>query len=150
MSLSSLPRPAVVLGLAGILPQAGCLFATSALPAWHWFAVAAGCFYAALILSFLGGLWWMQALLRDDHRWQPYLFGVVVSLTGWGALLPWCFGWSWPQPALIFLGLGLIASPLVDRRLSLELPVQASWLRLRVIMATGLGVITILLGLVTG
>lgn len=150
MSIASLPRPVVLLGLAGIVPQAGCLLVALILPDWRWFALAAGCFYAALIVSFLGGLWWMQALLRDERQWQPYLLSVVASLGGWAALLPWCLGWTWPGPALVLLGLGLLVSPGVDRKLAVTLPVPAAWLQLRAMMATGLGALSVVLGVVAG
>lgn len=147
MSINTLPRPVVVLGLSGILPQMACLAAVLLWPEWRWVALAAACFYAALIFSFLGGLWWMQALLNAERRWEPYLLSVVASIGGWAALLPWCLGWTWPGPALLILGLAILSSPLADRRLSAYLPVPAAWLQLRRMMATGLGVLTLILGL---
>ena len=48
----------------------------------------AGSVYAALILSFLGGLWWMEALIRQDRRALPYIAAVAPSLIGWAILLP--------------------------------------------------------------
>ena len=147
MSINTLPRPVIVLGLSGILPQIACLVAVLLWPEWRWVALAAACFYAALIFSFLGGLWWMQALLKDERRWQPYLLSVVASIGGWAALLPWCFGWTWPGPALLVLGLAVLFSPVADRRLAAYLPVPAGWLQLRAMMATGLGTLTLILGL---
>ena len=148
MTVQALPRPVTVLGLAGILPQLLCLLVMLALPDWRWVALAAACFYAALILSFLGGLWWMLALLRGEREWEPYLLAVVPSLAGWAALLPWCLGWHWPGPALVFLGVSLLASPLADRWLARRLPCPPGWLRLRLAMASGLGGLT--LGYVAG
>ncbi|MEL0210049.1 MAG: hypothetical protein VW891_05615 [Novosphingobium sp.] len=46
------------------------------------------------------------------------------------------------------LGLLLLASPLVDRKLSGEVALPAGWLRLRVWMASGLGVLTLVLAAV--
>ena len=150
MPIFALPRPVLWLGLAGILPQAVCLAVAIVQPDWRWVALAAGCFYAAVILSFLGGLWWMQALLRGEPGWEPYLWSVAASLSGWALLLPWTFGWSWPGPSLLLLGLAVLLSPLVDRRLARSLPVPDSWLALRQLMATGLGVLTLLQGLAAG
>ena len=151
MENAALPRPAVLLGLSGILPQALCLVLAVISTEWQWMALAAGCFYAALILSFLGGLWWMQALLRREERWGPWLLAVAASLGGWAALLPWCLGWTWPGPSLVALGLVLLLSPLADRYLATAgtAAPPASWMSLRARMAGGLGTLTLLLGIAT-
>lgn len=150
MSIRTLPRPVVILGLAGILPQIASLAVVLLWPEWRWVALVAACFYAALIFSFLGGLWWMQALLRDERRWWPYLLSIVPSLLGWTALMPWCLGWTWPGPAMALLGLAVLLSPLVDRKLAAALPVPPAWLQLRAMMATGLGMLTVALALIAG
>ena len=64
------------------------------------------------------------------------------QLIGWAALLPWCFGGRWPGPSLAVLSLALLISPLVDRALGRHMAFPAGWLRLRIVMATGLGVMT--------
>lgn len=148
MENAALPRPAVLLGLAGIVPQALCLAIALVSTEWQWVALAAACFYAALILSFLGGLWWMQLLLRREERWRPWLLSVAASLGGWAALLPWCLGWTWPGPSLVVLGALIVASPLVDRHLARTVEPLAGWLILRARMAGGLGTLTLLLGLI--
>ena len=112
MSLTALPRPVLVLGLAGILPQAACVASALADPAARWEAGAAGCFYAATILSFLGGMWWANALAAGDRRMWPYLLAVAPSLIAWAALMPWFQGLTWPGPSLLLLGGCLLASPL--------------------------------------
>ena len=147
MENAALPRPAVLLGLAGIVPQALCFAAALVSIEWQWVALAAACFYAALILSFLGGLWWMQLLLQREERWRPWLLSVAASLGGWAALLPWCLGWTWPGPSLVALGALLVMSPLVDRHLAGPPAPPAGWLGLRARMAGGLGLLTLLLGL---
>ena len=147
---TSLPRSVVLLGLGGIAPQAACLANAASPSDWRWVAMAAGCFYAALILSFLGGLWWMQALLQQSRDARTYVLAVAPMLAAWGALLPWCLGWHWPGPALGFLGMALLASPLADRWLARLLPCPPGWLRLRLAMASGLGGLTLALGLVAG
>ncbi|NMN04944.1 MULTISPECIES: DUF3429 family protein [unclassified Novosphingobium] len=151
MSITSLPRPLVVLGLAGILPQAFCLVMALSGGEARWTALAAACCYAALILSFLGGLWWMAGLLGGVTAPWFHALAVLPSLIGWAMLLPWCVGAPWPAPELVTLGLLLLASPLADRALARHmaqnLALPAGWQPLRVIMATGLGTLTILVGL---
>lgn len=145
MSQSELPRPLVVLGLAGLAPQAFCLALAMMGGSLHWVGLAAGCFYAALILSFLGGMWWMAGLMAGERRSSVYALAVAPSLMGWIALLPWVFAWRWPGPSLIALGLLLLVSPLADAALSRSIALPAGWLRLRIIMAVGLGLLTLAL-----
>lgn len=146
--MSVLPRPLAVLGLAGVLPQAACLAACLFAPDSRWFALAAGCCYAAVILSFLGGMWWMLGLVTGRSDAGIYIVAVVPSLVGWAALLPWCFGWPWPQSSLVYLAVCLFASPLVDWRVMAGTSLPRQWLTLRVVMATGLGLTTGALALV--
>lgn len=148
MTNPNLPRPVVWLGLAGILPQAGCLLIALNSAEDRWFALAAGCCYAAVILSFLGGMWWMAGLLGGRRSADFYALAAMPSLIGWGAMLPWCFGWRWPGPSLVVLGLVLLASPIVDWRLAVSPDLPPGWLRLRMGMATGLGLATLALTLV--
>ena len=146
MSGSDLPRPLVLLGLSGIAPQALCLVLAVAPGPYRWVALAAGCFYAAIILSFLGGLWWMAGLLGGLKRTWVYGLAVAPSLIGWAALLPWNLGWSWPAPSLLLLGVVLLTSPVVDRVLARQITLPSGWIRLRIIMASGLGGLTLVLG----
>lgn len=143
MDQPHLPRPVVLLGLAGVAPQACCLALVVLCDSYQSAGLAAGSFYAAIILSFLGGLWWMAGLLSGETRAWIYLLSVVPSLAGWAALLPLAFGWPWPHPTLTVLGLMLLASPLVDAAISRHIAVPQGWLRLRVSMATGLGSTTL-------
>jgi hypothetical protein len=106
--------------------------------------------YAALILSFLGGMWWMQALLRSDGRWWPYLLAVAPSLIGWGALLVVLGGIAPPAAALVALALALLASPLGDREIGPLLRGVPAWRQLRLTLSGGLGALTLLLALVCG
>ena len=140
-----LPRPLIALGLAGLVPQAICLMAVAYGGPERWIALAAGCFYAAIILSFLGGMWWMAGLLSGLRAGWVYGLAVLPSLIGFAALLPWTVGWSWPGPSLVVLALALLASPLVDRTLARRMAVPPGWLRLRMAMAGGLGLMTLLI-----
>ena len=145
MSIASLPRPLVAFGLGGLLPQAICLALVVQGGPERWIALAAACFYAAIILSFLGGMWWMAGLLSGLRAGWVYGLAIVPSLIGWAALLPWSAGWNWPGPSLVVLALALLASPLVDRTLARHGAFPAGWLRLRVIMTGGLGFLTLLI-----
>ena len=145
MSRTNLARPLIAFGLAGLLPQVICLTLVLSGGPERWFALAAACFYAALILSFLGGLWWMAALLSGLSAGWVYALAITPSLIGLAALLPWSFGWTWPGPSLALLGLALLASPLIDRMLARYVNFPAGWLRLRVIMAVLLGGMTLII-----
>ena len=145
MSETILPRPLVALSLAGLLPQAICLMAVAYGGPERWIALAAACFYAAIILSFLGGMWWMAGLLSGLRAGWVYGLAVLPSLIGFAALLPWIVGWSWPGPSLVVLALALLASPLVDRTLARHIALPPGWLRLRMAMAGGLGLLTLLI-----
>ncbi|MEZ5744017.1 MAG: DUF3429 domain-containing protein [Sphingomonadaceae bacterium] len=138
------------LGLAGLLPQTACLLAAwLGDPQWHYAALAIGFGYAALIFSFLGGLWWGIAAsrMREGERVPGWLWiaSVLPSLIALAAFVPWVFGAEWPGPSLIVLGAGIIASLWVDRRIAPSCPDW--WMRLRVPLSLGLGTLTVLLGL---
>lgn len=148
MNQYDLPRPMVVLGLAGLAPQALCLLLVAFSQSYRWAALAAACFYAAVILSFLGGLWWMAALQAGERRASVYLLAVVPSLAAWAALLPWVVGATWPVPSLFALGGMLLVSPLADRTLARSIKFPAGWLKLRTTMASGLGLLTLAIALV--
>lgn len=142
---ANLPRPLVLLGLSGLAPQTACLGLAALSGPGQWLGSAAGCFYAAIILSFLGGMWWMAGLLGGETRAWIYGLAVLPSLAGWAALLPWMLGWSWPVPSLVALGLMLLASPLADGMIARRVAFPPTWLRLRCAMATGLGGLTLAL-----
>ena len=135
-----LPPAVRLLGLSGILPQLACI--GYALVFEASFAGQAGLAYAAVILSFLGGLWWMAALLSDLRDPIPYVVAVLPSLIGWGAML-------WPAGGLWLVALCLLASPLVDIRLARRIALPKGWLRLRWQMASGLGLTTLTLATLT-
>lgn len=143
----SLPRPLILLGLSGLLPQAICLALALQGGAERWVALAAGCLYGAVILSFLGGMWWMAGLLGGLRQGWVYGLAVMPSLIGWAALLPWCFGWPWPGPSLLVLGAALLFSPLVDWKLARFVAFPARWQTLRLMMAGGLGLLTLMIAM---
>ena len=147
MSRQPLPTPVRLLGPAGILPQAICVAMAVFLPEHRILAGIAGGLYAALILSFLGGLWWMEALVRGDRRATPYVVAVLPSLIGWAAWLAPLVGLMGMAEALMVLGIVILISPVADKaigRLASEMP---GWWRLRWVLSIGLGGLTLLLGI---
>lgn len=139
-----LPRIAIVLGVAGLAPQAWALLATFT-EANRYIGLAAGYFYATLIFSFLGGLWWGVAASRKDAPEWLYVAAVVPSLIAFASGVPWMTGAEWPGPSLGLLGLGLLAAPLVDRTLFKAGLIDRSLWRLRLGLSLGLGLLTLLL-----
>lgn len=81
------PEPAAILGLAGLLPFVlGALASLDDGPLGR-LAPAALLGYAAVILSFMGGVHWGLAMTAEPPSWSRYGASVVPALLGWGALL---------------------------------------------------------------
>jgi hypothetical protein len=89
--------------------------------AWISFAVSA---YAALIISFLGGIYWGLGFRQTEPNAQPFVWGVLPSLGAWVALVMPAYA------GLVLHGVMLIVCYLVDRRLYPALGASA-WLTLR-------------------
>lgn len=148
--MKSVPTYPRCLGLAGLIPQLLCLFAVWFGSAeWKWTALAISFGYAALIFSFLGGLWWglaSAASARGDPvpRWL-WVAAIAPSLVALATYMPWVLGWRWPEPSLIVLGLLLPVSLLVDWRIASISP--SWWMGLRIPLSCTLSAITILIGL---
>ena len=116
-----------LLGTLGLLP-----FVLGALTVWwlgldtdlHQFVARALATYAAVILSFLGGIHWGLALRHSAPPASLLVWGVVPSLVGWLAVL------MSPDAGLVLLGVMLAVCYGVDRRVY---PVHgaAHWLTLR-------------------
>ena len=140
----ALPPAAKALGYAGLLPQVFCVAMVLAGHEWRYAALAGGFAYSAAIFSFLGGVWWGQAVQSGRATTGAYLLAVMPSLLAVGLFLPWSFGWDWPGPALLYLGALILGSPLIDRGLGFA---GADFLKLRWHLSIGLGSLTIALGL---
>lgn len=148
--MNSIPPIARFLGFAGLLPQFGCAAAVWFGPEeWRWTALAIGWAYAALILSFLGGMWWgLAAASPDQARRAPawiWIAAVSPSLFALVTYVPWVIGERWPGPSLVILAIAILVSPLVDMRLVTLRP--AWWMALRVPLSLGLGAATLALAL---
>ena len=134
------------LGLAGLLPQMAVVAVVlSGDVALRFSALSMGYAYAALILSFLGGLWWgLAARAKHPPEWV-WVAAIAPSLIALGSAVPWALGEPWPGPSLAILGVALIAALGVDRLLVREGLTPRWWMSLRVPLSLGLGAMTFLL-----
>ena len=144
---NTLSPAARLLGYAGLLPQILCLAMILAGHEWRYSALAGGFAYAAAIFSFLGGVWWGQAVQSGRATTMAYLVAVMPSLLAVALFLPWTFGWEWPGPALLYLGALIALSPFIDRTMGFA---AKDFMRLRWHLSLGLGGLTIVLGLLSG
>ncbi|MFM7027889.1 MAG: DUF3429 domain-containing protein [Chakrabartia sp.] len=132
------------LGYAGLLPQVlAVLLLTD--PVLRWTAIAGGFGYAALIFSFLGGVWWGVGVSNPQAPRWIYVAAVLPSLIAFAAYLPWIFGWEWPGPSLVALSIALLLSPVIDHEIALTVALPEGWLRLRRTLSTGLAWLTAVL-----
>lgn len=141
---ADIPRPARLWGFAGIAPQALAVLAALS-PTWRFTALSAGFFYAALILSFVGGVWWGVASTQPKAPQWVYPVAVAPSLIALATGIPWMVGALWPWPSLAVLGAALIVSPVMDMNLRALGLISAAVLWLRIILSVGLGIMTCLL-----
>jgi hypothetical protein len=90
-----MPLPALVLGLAGLLPFLALSLQVAAgwplSPRMTGPALYALKIYAAVILSFLGGVHWGLAMSRppgaaSQATWLSYCVSVLPALCGWGVV----------------------------------------------------------------
>lgn len=134
------------LGYAGLLPQVAvvAMLLSGDLEA-RYIALALGYAYAALILSFLGGIWWGLAAAVPERapRWL-WVAAVVPSLVALASAWPWMVGLTWPGPSLVVLGLAILATLVVDRGLHRRGLESSSLWRLRLLLSAGLGGLTLL------
>ncbi len=155
-------RTARLLGAAGLLPQVAAVTVL----AWGQHAGGGGSLagiallvaflYPALILSFLGGMWWTIAMRRTEAQGQGRLAAVAVlptlialamiafAIPAIMAVTP-RFDWL-----IMALGVTIIATLLVDRRLEASGEAPVGWLRLRAPLSLGLGALTIVAGVLIG
>jgi Protein of unknown function (DUF3429) len=133
------------LGYLGLLPQL-CItvYAVGGIEN-VWISQAAGFAYAALIFSFLGGTWWGVGVMSAKAPLWIFAVAILPSLIALAAYLPWIWGLEWPEPSLAVLGIGLLASPAVDRALATHVEMPIGWLLLRLHLSIGLGLLTLAL-----
>lgn len=145
----ALPPLARWLGYAGLLPQVAALVVViGGGPAWHFTALVLGFAYAALILSFLGGLWWgLAAQARGPVPSWLWIAAVAPSLVALASTLPWLLAGR-PGLSLGAITVALLASLGIDQRLAATMLAPTWWLRLRLPLSIGLGLLTLALALV--
>lgn len=118
------------LGYAGLVPfMLGALLLWLVRPDAHPYVAAALSAYAAVIVSFLGGIHWGLGFRAQPADPSRFIWGVVPSLVAWVAVvMP-------PYAGLVVHGVMLIVCYGVDRRIY---PVQAAaaWLTLRFRLTT--------------
>ena len=125
----STPTPqALRLGAAGLLPfGAGAALVWLVRPDAHPYVVLALSAYAAVIVSFLGGIHWglaMRAVSAPAVPTASLVWGVLPPLVAWAAvMMP-------PSAGLVIHGLMLLVCYAVDRRLYVAQG-AAEWLTLR-------------------
>lgn len=119
------PQVALRLGYAGLLP-----FVLGAALVWlvderaHPYATQGLSAYAAVIVSFLGGIHWGLAARQAQPDAGLLAWGVLPSLLAWvGVMMP-------PHAGLVVHGAALVACYAVDRRVYPRHGL-AAWLTLR-------------------
>lgn len=144
-------RTAFLLGVAGLLPQAGAVgrlaMVRSDAPIGAGFGAIAALIYGGVILSFLGGMWWGFAMRREEGQGRLAVLATLPSLVA--AALPASFLVT-EQPftsSLVALGVAILLTLVVDRHLVATGDAPANWMRLRVPLSVGLGGLTIAAGL---
>ena len=145
-----------VLGFAGLLPQVAALalilIGRRGVDDLAWIPLLMGyglaIAYGALILSFLGGIWWSQAMRRTEHQRSLAIVAVVPSLVALGVVISAVSGLPGPPSAwsAVVLGSAILLTLLVDRRLVATGEAPAGWMSLRIPLSVGLGVLTIAAG----
>ena len=116
---------ALRLGYAGLLPFVlGAALIWIVRPDAQPYVAAALSAYAAVIVSFLGGIHWGLGFRAQPAEASGFVWGVVPSLIAWvGVVMP-------PYAGLVVLGVALIGCYLVDRRVYPRHG-AAAWLTLR-------------------
>lgn len=143
---ASLAPAARLLGYAGLLPLIGCAAGLGLVPMHRAPLLDAGFGYAALIFSFLGGLWWGQGIARGKASPALFTIAVLPSLVAWGLMLLRLLGWT-TQEALLVLGAAILLSPVVDLALARKQATVYGWIALRLQLSTGLGALTLALAI---
>jgi hypothetical protein len=139
------PRPALLLGYAGLLPAAASCLALLFGPAeWRQTALQAHLIYAAVILGFVGGAWWGQASARRaaGQLMLPLTVSVLPSLAGWALAM------AGDPVALIGMGLVFPLTLLGDRYMLSAGHAPSWWPALRRPLSLGMAVLAFVSGAV--
>ncbi|PZO78211.1 MAG: DUF3429 domain-containing protein [Sphingomonas hengshuiensis] len=140
------PVAALLLGYAGLLPPMIGIAIRVVDPAKGGMMLALSLLYAALILSFLGGIWWGAAAARV-HGAALTLWLAVAVVPTLVALAAGAVLFASVVSAAAIVAAGLLAALLVDMALVRAGHVPPWWMTLRVPLSVGLAALTLLAGL---
>ena len=133
----------IILGFAGLIPFLGLAAASWVLDAAnHALWVQAVEIYAAVILSFLGGVHWGLAMASTSTLpYKGLLWGVTPALLAWAIILS-----PWPVVSLTLLILLLLLSWKVDRARLAALHAARTylWLRTQLTAVASLSLLAVL------
>ena len=90
-----LPQSALKLGHAGLLPQAAAYALALTNNDVATYALVSGFAYAALIFSFIGGVWWGQVLGAPTRHAWIFVAAVCPNLIAWVASLALFLNLKW-------------------------------------------------------
>ena len=114
--MTAIPRPALVLGLAGVVP-----FALPVLGSWIWPSAAFDqpwefiqFAYGLTILSFMSGCIWAFAAKTNDA--MGYGLSTAPALLGFALILAIQLGYASPSECLVLIAIGFLALLFLDRR----------------------------------
>lgn len=142
--MNTVPRPALLLGFAGLLPTLGALVAVLTGDAdVARYGFVAGAIYGITILSFLGGAWWGIAASRAPAR----TLGVWLALSVVPSLAGTLVGIFLSPLSLILLGVFFLLTLVMDRALDQRNLAPDWWMTLRVPLSVGMALLHISLGL---
>lgn len=125
-------------GYAGLIPFVAPVLVAWLQPDHAEAAIAVQHAYAALILSFLGGIYWGLALAKHSASW--FWWSVAPSLWAWPALL------LAPIPAALVLAIGFAFMTLLDRAARRRQTIHEWFFRLRLVLS-GVAIISLLTGI---
>jgi ABC-type proline/glycine betaine transport system permease subunit len=128
--MSAIPVPALLLGLAGVLPFWAAPLAIWWDPTWWEVAHHQQLVYGALILSFLGGVHWGVALKTGDRGWSRFVWSVLPSLIGWLAH-------AFEHHGILILICGFGTAWSIDRLSALAEDLPVWYQRLRALLSVG-------------
>ncbi|MEP9400245.1 DUF3429 domain-containing protein [Sphingomonas sp. VNH70] len=140
------PASALLLGYAGLLPPMIAVVWRLVDPAGGAMLLALSLLYCALILSFLGGMWWGVAVARVGGAALGLWLGIAV-LPSLIALAAGAVLFASVVSAAAIVAAGLLGSLLVDMALVRAGHVPVWWMKLRVPLSVGLAVLTLVAGL---
>lgn len=139
------PVSALLLGYAGLLPPIISIALGLSDPFFGVITLILAVLYAALILSFVGGMWWGAVAARVTGAGLALWLAVAVipSLVALAATATFFIS---PISGAAILAAGLLASLAVDMALIRAGHVPPWWMKLRVPLSVGLAILALVAG----